>query len=179
MTSRSVSAPPDVIEKSILHLHAAAYSLLPTSQPLSSHLTSHLLLTAAENDINLPQSYVDTRLCQRCGTIYIPGVTCTVRSDQSRRQKRKAKHLAWVVYECKICQCTFRTEVDVPQTLKRNQPSESSTTRGANRVIPTLPQGRAAKRKRERTEGLKSAIEKSKANKATTQLDLKDLMRVD
>jgi len=179
MTSRSVAVPPDVIEKSILHLHAAAHSLLPISQPLSSHLTSNLLLTAAENDINLPQSYVDTRLCQRCGTIYIPGVTCTVRSDQSRRQKRKAKHLAWVVYECKICQCTFRTEVDVPQTLKGNQPSESSITRGANRVIPALPQGRAAKRKRERTQGLKSAIEKSKADKATTQLDLKDLMRVD
>jgi RNase P subunit RPR2 len=167
-------------EKSILHLHAAAHSLLLQSLPLSSHLASRLLVAAAENDVNLPQAYVETRLCQRCGTLYMPGVTCTVRSVQSRRQKRKARNLTWVVYDCKVCKGTFKTEVDLPHAETQRQRAEVQLPIEEKKSdVHVVSQGRAAKRKRERMQGLKSAIEKSKAEKTTLQLDLQDLMRVD
>jgi RNase P subunit RPR2 len=183
----------DLAQKSILHLHAAAQSLLPVSQAVSSHLGSRVLFDATENDINLPQTYVETRLCQRCGTIYVPGVTCVVRNIQSRRQRRKARNLTWVVYECKVCSGTFRTEVDVPLRKAKAQDhpphsermevqrKEGNTQRKeANKTVePPVLESRSSKRKRGRIQGLKSAIEKSKAEKSTRQLTLADLMKVD
>jgi RNase P subunit RPR2 len=174
MTGAPESA--ELTQKTILHLHAAAYSLLPTSQQLSSHLACSLISTAIENDINLPQSYVDTRLCQRCGTIYRLGETCTVRTLQSRRQRRKAQSMTWLVYDCKVCKGTFRTEVSVPLASKNIGRPEMTQSEAPKLVAQS---GRAARRKRERIQGLKAAIEKSKAEKSMTQLDLQDLMRVD
>lgn len=182
MTTSAASIPRELIEKSVLHLHAAAQTILPISQSLSSHLASRLLATADENDVNLPKSYIETRVCQRCGTIYLPGVTCSVRTVQSRRQKRMKKGLTWVIYECVACRKQYRTESEVPADALLNLGTSSLAQRTEQKKLDistsTLSQVRK-KRKRDRLQGLKSAIEKSKAEKATVQLDLIDLMKVD
>lgn len=177
----SQSLPVDPTQKTLLHLHAAAQSVLPQSRALSSHLTSHLLSNADENDVNLPQTYIETRFCQKCATAYIPGITCIVRNVQSRRQKRKARNFTWIVYECNVCHGKFRTEVDVG-----HQPSRSSTAAAKVKLgntvespPPTKTASSAKKKKRERMQGLKKAIEKSKEGKANLQLSLLDLMKVD
>jgi RNase P subunit RPR2 len=173
--------PKDLIEKSILHLHAGAQSLLPLSQSISSHLTSSLIAAADENDLNLPKSYIETRVCQRCGTLYLPGVTCVVRTTQSRRQKRKGKGFTWVIYECKACKKQYKTEIEV--SMKTSL--DVRTTLLAQGVeekkleIPKSASEVRKRRKRDRLLGLQSAIEKSKAEKTTAQLDLLDLMKVD
>ena len=181
MTIPTASIQKDLIEKSVLHLHAAAQTILSISQPLSSHLISRLLATAEENDVNLPESYIDNRVCQRCGTIFLPGVTCTTRTVQSRRQKRMKKDSTWVIYECKVCKKQFKTETEIP-TIKLvdvGKPVSTQRLEEEPQCTSSNTPNRVGKRKRrERLQGLKSAIEKSKAEKIV-QLDLLDLMKVD
>jgi len=183
MTTSSITVPDDLNEKALLHLHTAAYSLLPVSQSLSSHLGSGLLATAVENDVNLPESYTDTRLCPRCGTLYLPGVTCTVRTGQSRRQKRAAKHSTWVIYDCTMCKKSFRLEVKVPEgnPNKISQPLISKQDEKERKAVEkTDTNNKPGKRRnRDRLHGLRHAIEKAKTEKPISELDLRDLMKVD
>ena len=169
----------DLAQKSILHLHAAAQTTLSISPSLSAHLGNHLLAIADENDVNLPKSYIETRFCQRCGSLYIPGVTCFIRMAQSRRQKRKAKDFSWVIYNCEVCKKEFRIEVQQP--IARERVSEPvpfvGTTEG--RIKTETPANAGRKRRRERLQGLKGAIEKAKAEKTQTSFGLLDLMKVD
>ena len=180
MTTSSVTVPDDL---NILHLHTAAYALLPVSQSLSSHLGSNLLATAIENDINLPESYTDTRLCPRCGTLYLPGVTCTVRTGQSRRQKRTAKHSTWVIYDCAVCKKSFRLEAQVPQgnPNKISPPLISKQGGKEQKAVERIDVSNKTgkRRKRDRLHGLRNAIEKAKTEKPGTELNLQDLMKVD
>ena len=181
MNLPAASIQKDLIEKSVLHLHTAAQTIFSISQPLSSHLVSNLLATADENDVNLPKSYIDTRVCQRCGTIFLPGVTCTTRTVQSRRQKRTKKDSTWVIYECKACKKQFKTETEIPtiKSLDVGKPAPAQRLeKEPQSTSATTPSRVAKKRRRERLQGLKSAIEKSKAEK-NVQLDLLDLMKVD
>src|ERR1700730_13891277 len=97
----------DAVQQSLVHLHTASLSLVPQSQSVSSFLVSKLLSTVAEKEITLAESYIESRFCQRCGTAYVAGVTCHVRSAQSRRQRRMRKDWWWVTYECKLCTATF------------------------------------------------------------------------
>ena len=183
MTTSSVTVPDDLNEKSILHLHTAAYALLPVSQSLSSHLGSNLLATAIENDINLPESYTDTRLCPRCGTLYLPGVTCTVRTGQSRRQKRIAKHSTWVIYDCAVCKKSFRLEAQFPKgnPNKISPPLISKLGEKEQKAVERTDVNNKTgkRRKRDRLLGLRNAIEKAKTEKPATELNLQDLMKVD
>jgi RNase P subunit RPR2 len=176
----------DPTQRSLLHLHTASQMLLPQSQSVSSHLASALLSTALENDINLPKAYIESRFCQRCGTAYVPGMTCRVRSVQSRRQKRTRKDWWWVVHECKLCGGTFRTEVEVPRRrpptkLEEPKPEERKEVKGERTEKEAKKddiQIRAGKRrKRERLHGLRNAIEKSKAERTNSTLSLLDLMK--
>lgn len=171
----SHSVPPDLTEKSLRHLYVAAQTILPMAQPISSHLGSRFLASATEYDSNLPKAFADTRLCQRCGTIYMPGLTCTVRTSQSRRQKRKAKERVWLTYECNICKKQFKTETVIP-VANNHIVTSAPNVEGRGPDISTTA---LRKRKREKLQGLKSAIEKSKAKTSTVELDLLDLMRVD
>src|SRR5271154_1330609 len=167
--------PKDLIEKSVLHLHTAAQSLLPLSQSISSHLASSLIAAADENDLNLPKSYIETRVCQRCGTLYLPGVTCAVRTAKSRRQKRKGKGFTWVIYECKACKRQYKTETEV--SIKTSLGVRTTPVQRVEEKKLEIPKSTSEvrkKRKRDRLQGLKSAIEKSKAEKTTAQLDLLD-----
>ena len=177
------SSAPSVVDlgqKSILYLHAAAQTLLPISQSLSSHLGSNLLSAANDNDVNIPKSFLETRICQHCGSLYLPGVSCTVRTIQSRRQKRKAKHLAWLIYECTVCWNRFRTETEIQKTKPEDGPQSLPSTVGQRVELPKVSSaGTEKNRKRERLRGLKSAIEKTKAEKSVVKLDLLDLMKVD
>lgn len=180
MTIPVASIHKDLIEKSVLHLHTAAQTILSISQPLSSHLVSNLLATADENDINLPKPYIDTRVCQRCGTIFLPGVTCTIRTVQSRRHKRAKKDLTWVIYECKACKKQFKTETEIPtiKSIDVGKPvSAQRLEEEPQRASTTTPRPVGKRKRRGRLQGLRSAIEKSKAEKAV-QLDLLDLMKV-
>jgi RNase P subunit RPR2 len=163
--------------KTILHLHNASLTILPQSQSLSSHLASTLLDTADEADINLPKSYVDSQLCQRCGTTFVPGITCKIRTSQSRRQKKRAKSLFWVVYHCMACNKEFRTEIEIPKVESRGIPKVENTGIVLGKEEKGVVKG--GKRKREKLQGLKNAIEKRNAEKSTTRLDLMDLMKVD
>jgi RNase P subunit RPR2 len=167
----------DVTHKSILHLQSAAESFIPTIQSLSSHLWSTLLSAADGNDLRLPPSYIDTHVCQRCGTMYIPGVTCHVTVNQSRRQKRKAKDLAWLVYECLVCSNEYKNEVELakPQSRIAGVAEASQSPRAEEDNMAKSKK----RRKRDKFQGLRSEIEKSKAAKATVKLDLQDLMKVD
>ena len=181
--SATSTVPPDLTQKSLLHLHTAAQTVIALNPPLSSHLGSRLLSTADENDVNLPPSYIDTRFCQRCGTINVPGVTCLTRCVQSRRQKRKAKGFMWVVYECKVCNGTFRTEVEnsVSSAVPLNRDGGvSQEPKGSSREGITGEESTGSntrkRRKREKLQGLIGAIQKSKAEK-TPQLGLQDLMK--
>ena len=179
----SLSTPIDVAQKSLLHLHAAAQALLPLSTAVSSALFSQLLAGATENDITLPQSYLDTRVCQRCGILYIPGGTCIIRNVQSRRQKRKAKELTWLVYECNVCHATYRAEAVVPRTTPQvieQAPALLKSISPENAAISKVEKGRTGKaRKRDRLQGLKTAVEKSKTERASQGFSLQDLMKVD
>lgn len=182
----SSSTPPDPTTQTLIHLHTASHTLLSNSQPISSHLGATLLSTAFENEINLPKSYIESRFCQRCGTAYVPGVTCRVRNVQSRRQKRIKKDWWWVVYECKLCEGTCRTEVEV---LRRKPPARDEvqerqrTERKSGQIDKAElkkegPQVRVGKRRRkEKLSGLRDAIEKSKADKSSSTLSLLDLMK--
>ena len=183
MTTSPAPNLNDLNERSLLHLYMAAYTLLPVSQPLSSHLGRHLLRTAFDHDVNLPESLTDTRLCSRCGTLYLPGVTCTVQTVQSRRQKRTAKQSTWVIYDCGVCKKSFRLEATDPKGTpnKISQPllsqPDDKELKAAERTDVKNKTGR--RRKRDRLHGLRNAIEKSVAEKLVTQLDLQDLMKVD
>jgi RNase P subunit RPR2 len=170
--------PPDLSQKSLIHLHKAAQTILPVNQSLSSHLGSHLLSTAHEADINLPQSYIETRFCRRCGTLYVPGVTCLTRCSQSRRQKRKAKGFMWVVCECKVCNGQFRTEVEnsTPTAVPIKRDSEIEAKSVTRKEEDTPGDNTRKRRKRETLKGLIGAIEKSKAEKIP-ELGLQDLMK--
>jgi len=170
----------DLVESSLLHLDAAAHSVLPASRSLSSHLVSNLYARAEEKDKKLPKSYLDTRVCQRCGNIYIPGVSCIVRTIQSRRQKRKEKGMTWVIYECKACNKHFRIETQLPTVGSSGIHHLTDRQQGKklDQIIATSNQ-LGKKRKRERLQGLKNAIEKSRAEKAKPfELDLLDLMKI-
>lgn len=181
MAIPAASIPKDLVEKTVLHLQTAAQTILSISQPLSSHLVSKLLATADGNDVSLPKSYIDTRVCQRCGTIFLPGVTCTIRTIQSRRQKRTKTDSTWVIYECKACKKQFKTETEIP-TIKSIDVGKTVSAQQLEeepQCTSTTTQRRVGKRRRrERLQGLKSAIEKSRAEN-TIQLDLLDLMKVD
>lgn len=170
----------DPTPRTLLHLHAAAQFLFPQSRAISSHLVNSLLTSAEENEVNLPKVFIETRFCQRCGTPYLPGFTCTVRNGQSRRQKRKARNFSWVVYKCNVCNGEFRTEAETDQAeariglggvRPRPPPVEKASTLN--------PAPTSSKRKRDRMQGLKKAIEKSKEEKPDLQLSLLDLMKVD
>lgn len=179
MNTSQNSYGPDVAQKTILHLHVAAQTVLPISQSLSAHLGDNLLATAHDNGVNLPKSYIDSRVCQRCGSLYIPGVTCLVRTAQSRRQRRRAKDFTWIIYKCKICRKEFRTEIEYP--VVRPHSSKTNTSLGiVQREAKSEAPGPAEKkRKRERLQGLKNAIEKAKAQKTEAGFDLLDLMKVE
>ena len=161
----------DPTHRTLLHLHMAAHTILTQSRALSSHLASRLLSCADENDVNLPKSFIDTRLCQRCGTPYLPGITSTVRTIQSRRQKRKARQLTWVVYHCNVCNGNFKTEVDATPQEDTREAGSSSTSIQKPETIAT-----SSNRKRKRLQGLKKEIERSK-EKRGVELDLLDLMK--
>lgn len=90
------------------------------------------------------------------------------------------------MYECKLCKGTLRTEVEV----RRRPPTTREESKGAERVqsnvTPETEKGvknddtqvrQGKRRKRERFSGLRSAIEKSKAEKTNTTLSLLDLMK--
>jgi RNase P subunit RPR2 len=166
--------PPDPTQRTILHLHSAAHTLLTRCPAVASHLTRDMLSCAYDNDVNLPKSFIDTRCCQRCGTAYLPGITSSVRTRQSRRQTRKAKGLVWVVYRCNVCNSNFKTEVENPLQPARKQAEFKSVASAV-----TTPQAAKSRKKRERLKGLKKEIEKSRAERTRPQLDLFDLMKVD
>lgn len=174
----------DLNEKTLLHLHTAAYTLLHASQSLSSYLGSNLLTAALDNDINLPTSYTDTRLCPRCGTLYLPGVTCTVRTAQSRRQKRTSKPSTWVIYDCTVCKKSFRMQAKLPEGRSHmiTQPSIAVRDKLEEKTIEKTDINDKAgkKRRRGRLHGLRDAIDKAKTEKESViRLDLQDLMKVD
>jgi RNase P subunit RPR2 len=169
----------ELTQKSILHLQAAAETFLPTIQPLSSHLWQTLLATADDNDLKLPTSYIDTHVCQRCGIMYIPGVTCHVQTNQSRRQRRKAKTFVWLSYRCLICSETFKTEVESPGKQPAAPGKDENVGVGAVKVDEDIAGKVKKRRKRDKLQGLRSAIEKSKIEKTEIKLNLQDLMKVD
>lgn len=184
MPTSSNPLSDDLNEKSLLHLHTAAYTLLPASRSLSSYLGSNLLAAAVDNDINLPTSYTDTRLCPRCGTLYLPGVTCTVRTAQSRRQKRTSKRSTWVIYDCAVCKKSFRMQAKIPEGCPHMITEPSIVIREKskeNTIEKTDINDKAGKkRRRGRLHGLRDAIEKAKTEKESViRLDLQDLMKVD
>jgi len=174
--------PDGLNEKTLIHLHKAAYALLPVSQSVSSHLGFKLLDTASDNDVNLPDFYTDTRLCQRCGTLYLPGVTAKVRTAQSRRQKRTAKQSAWVIYNCAVCEHNFTLQVNWPDGTP-NRVVQSSTSRLEDKGQGPLESTNVVnesgkKRKRNRLHSLRDAIAKSHREDAGNELGLRDLMKV-
>jgi RNase P subunit RPR2 len=163
----------DSTQKTLLHLHTAAQTVLPQSRALASHLASRLLSCADDSEINLPQTYIETRFCQKCGSAFLPGITCVVRNIQSRRQRHKARNLTWLVYECNVCGGKFRTEIETGQT-SRSKESVTPAQPVAAKSIST-----ANRRKRERMQGLKKAIDKSREEKTDQRLGLLDLMKLD
>jgi len=173
----------DLAQKSLLHLHAAANAVLPLSQSISSHLASTLLSSAQDNEVNLPQSYVESRICQSCGSLFLPGVNSRVRLVQSRRQKRKAKSMAWVIYECKVCEKRFKNEVEVSKPNKSAPVKEEKEIKFAEVLqVERKEEGTLKKRKRKGVQGLKMAIEKRKEEeerKTVKALGLTDLMKTD
>ena len=83
-----------------------------------------------------------------------------------------------MVYECKLCAGTFRTEVEVLEEPKREERTELKGSRTEQEAKKDDVQVRAGKRrKRERLHGLRNAIEKSKAEKSNSTLSLLDLMK--
>jgi hypothetical protein len=89
----------------------------------------------------------------------------------------------WVIYECKVCNGTFRSEVEnsVPSAAPPNRDGGVSqepkvvTGEGITGEESTGSNPRK-RRKREKLQGLIGAIQKSKAEK-TPQLGLEDLMK--
>jgi len=179
------TVPTDLTEKSILHLHAASQTLLPINQPLSSHMATKLLEAAIDNDINLPESFLTTRVCQRCGTLCVPGVTCTVRARRSRRQKRRALGKVWLVYECLVCKYVSKSEVEGPVVKKEGgaeipslrEKTELRTGNGKGSDVGVERQG--GKKRRSKLEGLRSAVEKARTARTAASFDLMDLMKLE
>jgi hypothetical protein len=101
---------------------------------------------------------------------------------QSRRQRRKEKGLAWVIYQCKACKKQYRTEIEIPKStsldVRESVSIEKKEEKQADITTASATQVRK-RRKRDRLQGLKSAVEKSKAERTTIQLDLIDLMKID
>jgi len=105
-------------------------------------------------------------------------VTCLARCSQSRRQKLKAKGFMWVVYECKVCNGQFRTEVEnsTPTAVPLKRDSEIEAKSIIRKYEDTPGDNTRKRRKRETLKGLIGAIEKSKAEKIP-ELGLQDLMK--
>lgn len=177
------SASKPLRENSLLHLHAAAQTLLPVNQALSSHLGTKLLDLALEEDVTLPPSFLETKVCQRCGTLYLPGVTCQVRTRRSRRQRRKVLRTGWVSYACLVCRNESKIEVELPKSQKETTTVEPvalvEKLELRAKVIERKGNSAATRKKRSKLEGLRKAVEKSKAEKTTASFSLKDLMKVD
>jgi RNase P subunit RPR2 len=177
------SASKTLRENSLLHLHAAAQTLLPVNQALSSHLGTKLLDFALEEDVTLPPSFLETKVCQRCGTLYLPGVTCLVRTRRSRRQKRKVLRTGWVSYECLVCRHDSRIEVELPLSKKETTTIEPivlvEKLELKEKVVERKEDTAGKRKKRNKLEGLRKAVEKSKAEKTTVSFNLMDLMKVD
>ena len=90
------------------------------------------------------------------------------------------------MYECKLCDGTFRTEVEVPRR-KPLARDEVNQRQRAERKFGQIDKAELKKedppvrggkrRKREKLSGLRDAIEKSKADKSSSTLSLLDLMK--
>jgi RNase P subunit RPR2 len=177
----AASDSKNLSDKTLLHLHAAAQTLLPINQALSSHLGTKLLNSALENDVTLPTSFLETKVCQRCGTLYLPGVTCQVRIRRSRRQKRKVLRTGWMSYDCMVCRYESKMEVELPK-LQKEMTTETVVLvekLELGKVVEKKGINAGTRKKRNKLEGLRKAVEKSKAEKTSVSFNLMDLMKVD
>jgi RNase P subunit RPR2 len=164
-------------KNSLLHLYAAAQTLLPVNQALSSRLGTKLLDLVLEEDITLPSSFLETKVCQRCGTLYLPGVTCQVRTRRSRRQRRKVLQTGWVSYECLVCRYVSKIEVELPKFQKET--TIEPVVLEEAKVVERKASSATTRKKVIKLEGLRKAVEKSQASKTTVSFNLMDLMKVD
>jgi hypothetical protein len=88
------------------------------------------------------------------------------------------------VYECKVCAGIFRTEVEIPRRrppakeeskLEEKRMAEAQTGKEVKKEDIQVRAGK--RRKREKLDGLRNAIEKSRAERTNSTLSLLDLMK--
>ena len=72
--------------------------------PLSSTHFQNFVNFCHEKSINLPENFVKTRQCFHCGSLYIPGLTVSIRVTFKRRKSTPRRRL--LAYKCLRCDHT-------------------------------------------------------------------------
>jgi len=90
--------------------------------------------------------------------------------------------MAWIIYECKVCEKRFKNEVKLSKAKSAPVKEEKEIKFAEVLQVERKEEGTLKKRKRKGVQGLKMAIEKRKEEeerKAVKALGLTDLMQTD
>ena len=180
------------------YLDEASLRLLTTSPALSAHLQGARQALADENG-NEVVSHGSTWNCAACGSVMVPGLSCTSIRDPPRKRIRKdrlAKQefaVKTVKLQCSRCDAITTIEAVKPERSRKVQVAQTRPTTSVhedtaveNRIItkPTTESAEKTSRKRTRAKkstSLQSMLAGQKVVKSKeTQgfgLDLMDLMR--
>lgn len=168
------------MDKSKTPAQVTAIHLLNTSHSSPLNPLNKLYLTKFSNhcdekSINLPENYINQRVCSNCGVIYIPGITCSIRirykkTNKSRNSKKsnhngklRERSLQYICLQCNhseiICndllKPTFNKTESPPPFEAKWPPSQAQVQ--AQSQTKSLHKSAAASRANSQEPGQKSS----------------------
>lgn len=164
----------NVCSTELSHLWRLAHEALLFSFELSSYFMSVFYSRVRQHNITL-SNIPATESCPSCGTLWIPGWTCSVRLQRSssKRYWRQKKAIRvkqpppqlnyWVQYQCKRCDriVKFQHEKHIVSKEQNVNASSASFLDASN---PSETQSKqnmnSRKRKKLRSKGLEGLLEK-------------------
>ncbi|KAH7027075.1 hypothetical protein B0J12DRAFT_584542 [Macrophomina phaseolina] len=188
------------ISARLKYLDEAAHLLALASPETSSFLESQYSYLLAENDLAGPPSRKKD-VCNACGTILVPGISCTVKQEAVAPAKptrkggkvetpKVSKSSKMKIYSCSRCSSKTRLPIasnkarmNTPKSMKVSSVPASNAAPPADAPATPAPAASNAsskKRAKARKGGLQALLANSKKDTSSSKgfgLDLMDLMR--
>lgn len=156
----------------ITSIHLLNLSHSVPLNPIAKVYKDSLTNFTEEKCINLPINYMEENFCSKCESIYIPGITVSIRIVYGKRKNAKQlAHRRLLRYTCLECNHQLERVLEIPISkqstpIPHNGPAaEANKTKKSEEFKATWPKTEASKSKQR--------IKKRKQNNLSNLLALK------
>ncbi|CUM51600.1 unnamed protein product [Debaryomyces tyrocola] len=120
--------------------------------------------------INLPANYMEDTFCDKCESIYIPGITVSIRIIYNRKRRSAVNRRRLLRYTCLECDHRSDRELEIPTSKQSTPIPNIGDTEGNDK---TKPEEFKATWPKADTSKSKQRLKKRKQNNLSNLLALK------